>query len=78
MSDKPVGAESQRIAQFIKAAERMDWMQIVLNHAYGPPCFYLEDGRFCGRAKTWFGHDGAPHDYVPLDELLREIANAKP
>lgn len=65
-----------RIYEFIKAAEQMDWYQVVLNHPYGPPCFYLgDDGeRFCGRAKSWFGHDGDPHHFVSFDDLLREVA----
>jgi hypothetical protein len=68
-----------RLAELIKAAEHMDWMQIVLNHQYGPPCFYLGDdgGRFCGRAKTWFGHDGDPHDFVSFEDLLREISGER-
>lgn len=54
----------------IKAAENMDWMQVVLNG--GPPCFHIQkDGRFCGRAERWAGHiDGDPHKFVPLHELL--------
>jgi phage tail tape-measure protein len=65
--------------RFIEAAENMDWMQIVLNHAYGPPCFHLqEDGRFCGRAKGWFGHvTKIDHTYTPLHEMLDNYRRTK-
>jgi hypothetical protein len=53
-----------------KAAEQMDWQQVVLNG--GPPCFHLEDNRFCGRAKRWAGHEDM-HNFVSLAELLRKI-----
>jgi len=34
-----------------EAAERADWMQVVLNQ--GPPCFCVEDnGHFCLRAEV--------------------------
>lgn len=63
----------------IKAAEQMDWMQVVLNQ--GPPCFHLdpEDGRFCGRAERWDGHktwEGSPriHKFVSLADLLKPNA----
>lgn len=52
----------------IKAAEEMDWQQVVLNG--GPPCFHLcEDGRFCGRAKRWAGHEDM-HEFVSLSQLI--------
>ena len=51
----------------LKAAENMDWQQVVLNG--GPPCFHLEDGRFCGRAERWAGHDGNPHKFVRTSRL---------
>jgi hypothetical protein len=52
---------------------RMDWQQVALNG--GPPCFYVEDGRYCGRAQRWAGHHGDPvvHEFVPL-----EYVTAKP
>lgn len=58
----------------LKAAENMDWQQVVLNG--GPPCFHLEkDGRFCGRAERW--HDDVAtkmfHKFRPLHKLLEEI-----
>ena len=46
--------KKDRIAELRHAAENMDWQQVVLNG--GPPCFHLEDGRFCGRAQRWDGH----------------------
>lgn len=46
----------------------MDWQQVVLNG--GPPCFHIaEDGRFCGRAKRWDGHDSI-HAFVSLGMLI--------
>lgn len=62
----------------LKAAENMDWQQVVLNG--GPPCFHLEEryGMFCGRAERWCGHhmDGnghkALHEFVSLKQLLSE------
>lgn len=54
-------------AKLIAAAAIADWGQIVANG--GPPCFDLESGRFCLRAKRWPGHS-IYHEYVPLDSLL--------
>lgn len=55
----------------IKAAEIMDWQQVVLNG--GPPCFHLEeDGRFCGRALRWHEHP-VPHKFVSFSNLLRGL-----
>lgn len=59
--------KSRRTALF-NAAAGMDWQQVVFNG--GPPCFHLEDGRFCGRAERWAGHDGNPHKFVSLRDLL--------
>jgi hypothetical protein len=62
------------------AAERADWMQVALNCAYGPPCFHFEPdrGRFCLRAKSWAGHDGDPHKYVSLADLLATVKAVQP
>lgn len=52
---------------------QMDWQQVVLNG--GPPCFAQlddEEGRYCGRAERWEGHDGE-HKFVSLDNLLATI-----
>lgn len=58
-------------AEIIKAAENMDWVQVVLSG--GPPCFHIqEDGHFCGRAKRWIGHNDS-HKFVPIDELLHSL-----
>lgn len=51
----------------LKAAKNMDWQQVVLNG--GPPCFHLEEGRFCGRAQRWDGHEDV-HTFVSLFDLL--------
>lgn len=57
-------------SKFIKAAEHMDWQQVVLNG--GPPCFNVEsDGHFCGRAERW--HDRDTHPYVSLADLLDNV-----
>lgn len=65
--------EAQRIAM---AAKKADWMQIIFNG--GPPCFHLEDSRFCFRAERWDGHKAiagseAVHEFVSLEALLRTI-----
>jgi len=65
------------LKQELVAAENMDWMQIVLNHSYGPPCFHLEKtGRFCGRAKGW--HDKTAtelfHAFTALSSFIERIA----
>lgn len=54
----------------------MDWIQVVLNG--GPPCFHIcEDGRFCGRAERWEGHEDL-HKFTSLADMVRAIApNAK-
>ncbi len=58
----------------LKAANQPDWMQVVLNQ--GPPCFHVEDGRFCFRAEKWDGHrimfdgDKPIHEFVSLASLL--------
>lgn len=52
-----------------RAAEHMDWQQVVLNG--GPPCFYLEGTKFCGRAERWPGHPEM-HGFISLFVLLRE------
>lgn len=62
--------------KILKAAENMDWMQVVLNQ--GPPCFHLQaNGRFCGRAERWDGHHPPGlviHKYVSLADLLKRVA----
>ncbi len=60
----------------ILAAKNMDWRQVIENG--GPPCFHLEaDGRFCGRAERWQGHEfrkGLPiHNFVSLADLLNDL-----
>ncbi len=72
--------ERVKASELIKAARDADWMQVVLNQ--GPPCFHLEDGRFCLRAERWDGHktiggSGPIHEFVSLESLLRSIASKK-
>jgi hypothetical protein len=59
------------IRRLVEAARNADWQQVVLNG--GPPCFHLEDGRFCFRAFRWQGH-GIMHDYVSLESALTTLA----
>lgn len=58
-----------------RAAYRADWRQVVFNG--GPPCFFLEDDRFCLRAERWGGHrdqDKYPeHRFVSLAALLDKV-----
>lgn len=58
--------------ELLKAASNPDWMQVVYNQ--GPPCFHVENGRFCLRAERWDGHKvgvvGPIHSYVSLKDLL--------
>jgi hypothetical protein len=62
----------RRQRRALRAAEQMDWVQVVLNG--GPPCFHMDagDSRFCGRAERWAGH-GDLHAFVSLADLLRTI-----
>ncbi len=57
----------QRLLQ--KALANIDWGQVVANG--GPPCFHVEDGRFCLRAARWDGHRGRAlhHGYVSLEAV---------
>lgn len=61
-------ATPARVARLRRAAEQMDWQQVVLNG--GPPCFHVcRDGNFCGRAQRWEGHNSI-HKFVALADLL--------
>lgn len=71
MTPKPLQPSEQEL----QAAEHMDWQQVVLNG--GPPCFHLEDGRFCGRAERWAGH-GELHKFRPLHEILQSTRAKAP
>jgi len=61
----------------LNAAKTADWMQVVYNQ--GPPCFHLENGRFCLRAERWDGHrkldkgDILIHEFVSLEKLIISI-----
>jgi hypothetical protein len=71
-TDTSSGSSLDPLGSAIRAAEQMDWVQVVLNG--GPPCFHVDadDGRFCGRAERWKGH-GPLHEFVSLADLLRTI-----
>ncbi len=45
---------TERLWSLHAAASIADWGQVVSNG--GPPCFHIEDGRFCLRAHHWEGH----------------------
>jgi hypothetical protein len=64
-----------KLVDYGRAADRADWVQVALNG--GPPCFFLENDRFCLRAERWAGHtdrDKYPeHRFVSLAALLQEI-----
>lgn len=51
-----------------EAASNPDWQQVALNG--GPPCFHIDDGRFCLRAEWWGGHPSM-HRYISLEMILR-------
>lgn len=60
----------------LAAAKNADWVQVVANG--GPPCFHVEAGRFCLRAKDWDGHrlildPREFHKFVSLEDLLRSV-----
>jgi hypothetical protein len=55
--------------ELLDACDSADWGQVALNG--GPPCFHLEDRRFCLRAQRWTGHAHAlGHQFVSLRDLL--------
>ncbi len=66
-----------QIESLLKAAKNADWVQVVGNG--GPPCFHLENDRFCLRAERWGGHLDtgcsikSTHDFVSLESLLKKI-----
>jgi hypothetical protein len=47
----------------------MDWQQVALNG--GPPCFYVEGSKYCGRAERWAGHDGE-HKFISLEDMVQQ------
>ena len=63
---------TKKMDAWLAAASGADWGQVIANG--GPPCFHLENGRFCLRAARWEGHRKATaHGYLPLDMLLAQI-----
>jgi hypothetical protein len=53
-----------------KALSHIDWQQVILNG--GPPCFFVENGKFCLRAERWVGHP-THHGYVSLKDLVNRL-----
>lgn len=68
-ADKKQGLDRVTLKQ-LRSIETIDWEQVVLNG--GPPCFHVENKRFCLRAMPWQGH-GILHDYVSLQQLFVKI-----
>lgn len=64
--------EILKIAAYYKAAALADWGQVGCNG--GPPCFHIENEKFCLRAERWDGHGKADHAFVPLGTLLGRVA----
>lgn len=61
------------LSEIRKAAAVADWHQVVRNG--GPPCFHVEDGRFCFRAERWDGH-GIMHEFVDFRKLIQRLSDA--
>lgn len=62
-SPAPAAAPSEA-ESLIEACVNIDWQQHLLN---GGGCFHVEDGKLCGRGRSWSGHqDRGPHLFVPL------------
>ena len=58
------------------ALQNIDWVQVVLNG--GPPCFHLEEGRFCLRAEKWSGHHiHNVHKFVSLAAYAAECVRVE-
>lgn len=65
-------SEAKRWKATVGAARDVDWGQVVANG--GPPCFHVEDGRFCLRAERWQGHGEKDfHEFVSLYDLLSSV-----
>ena len=60
--------DADRLRAIADAATRADWEQVRLNG--GPPCFHIEDGRFCFRAERWPGHP-VYHPFTTLHDAAR-------
>jgi hypothetical protein len=71
----PNRSPSPAVRELVEAAKRMDWMQVVLNGE--APCFHIgDDGRFCGRAKRWIGHEKGVkcgHAFVAFAEAIAAV-----
>lgn len=62
-------AEDERDAlqPLLNALRHIDWIQIILNQS--APCCFIEDGRFCGRAERWAGHEHF-HKFISLNDAI--------
>lgn len=77
-ADRAWQAVAEKARAFISAAQRIDWGQRLNGEA---PCFNIAvDGRFCGRAMLWPGHQGdaAVHLFEPLHVAVTRIALQRP
>ncbi len=64
--------EAEIREMLIIAARNADWLQVIGNG--GPPCFHLEDERFCLRAQRWDGHSRPSfHKFVSLADLMADL-----
>ena len=64
------------MSDLIQAAKCMDWEQVIQNG--GPPCFFLDEHGFCGRAQRWLGHteknEYPEHRFISLQDLLLPVS----
>ena len=63
-----------KLAELLEASTDIDWGQVLRNG--GPPCFHIDSGRFCLRAKRWNGHD-VIHPYTTLHDASDKARGAK-
>lgn len=61
--------------RFVRACANIDWGQFTLN---GGGCFHVEEGRLCGRAFHWAGHESGEHLFVPLHVAVSSLMRARP
>ena len=69
-------AKYAALMPLLNALRHIDWMQIILNQS--APCCFIEDedGRFCGRAERWAGHEHF-HKFISLDAAIDAILAGK-
>ena len=66
---EPQGQEPESVDDVLAAIDNFDWSQPI-GHDWNP-CFFIEDGVPCGRAKRWAGHEvGHDHPHYSLREMI--------